>query len=174
MRKRTGKIIICLTCGKPKYFKPYRVKTAKYCSLKCRPIWNRGLTMKDKRVFRNVMKTALINKGKCFSPETLFKVNDKRISKQCHWNWKGGISSPNKIIRSSGEYKKWRIKVFERDNYTCIWCGQRGGKLNADHIKPFCNYPELRFDIGNGRTLCERCHQKTETWGSRLNNYASI
>ena|SRR3990167_8458462 len=80
--------------------------------------------------------------------------------------WKGGISTKHEILRHSLEYRLWRTAVFERDNYTCIWCGQKGGKLEADHIKPFAYYPELRFAIDNGRTLCIDCHRKTDTWGN--------
>lgn len=79
--------------------------------------------------------------------------------------WEGGKTSRALIIRSSSKYKKWRTSVFERDNYTCVICNVRGGKLNADHIKPFSIYPELVFDINNGRTLCFSCHTKTDTWG---------
>src|SRR5262245_35639694 len=68
--------------------------------------------------------------------------------------WKGGITPANKRIRASEAYKAWRKAVFRRDNYTCIWCGQRGGKLQADHIKAFSQYPELRFDVENALTLC--------------------
>lgn len=82
-------------------------------------------------------------------------------------NWKGGITPLNQIIRHSIEYKLWRIAVFERDKYTCRFCGQIGGKLNADHIKPFSLFPELRFAIDNGRTLCIDCHRKTSTYGGR-------
>jgi 5-methylcytosine-specific restriction endonuclease McrA len=84
--------------------------------------------------------------------------------------WKGGVCREHLKIRQSVEYKLWREAVFKRDNFTCIWCGAKNGNgktvnLNADHIKPFCDYPELRFAIDNGRTLCINCHKKTETYG---------
>lgn len=85
-----------------------------------------------------------------------------------HWAWKGGISNTNNNIRKSKKYKNWRTAVFERDDYTCSNCGVRGSELNADHIKPFSLYPELRFDIENGRTLCVDCHRKTPTYGAKI------
>lgn len=79
-------------------------------------------------------------------------------------SWKGGLSTLNQIIRHSVEYKLWRIAVFIRDNRTCIWCGSKKD-IQADHIKRFADYPELRFAIDNGRTLCADCHKKTSTYG---------
>lgn len=81
--------------------------------------------------------------------------------------WRGGVSTENELARKSAEYRAWRTAVFERDNFTCQNCSVRGGNLHADHIKPFAYYPELRFDISNGRTLCESCHLETDTYGSK-------
>jgi 5-methylcytosine-specific restriction endonuclease McrA len=44
-------------------------------------------------------------------------------------------------------------------------CGERGGRLEADHIKPVSKFPELIFELTNGRTLCRDCHFKTITYG---------
>ena len=82
-------------------------------------------------------------------------------------NWKGGVTPINLQIRRSLEYKIWRRNVFERDNYTCQMCLKRGFKINADHIKSFAEFPELRFELSNGRTLCEPCHRNTPNYGKR-------
>lgn len=84
-----------------------------------------------------------------------------------HPMWKGGITPLVRSIRTSTQYKAWRAAVFARDDYTCQICGSRGGRLNADHIKPFAQYPQLRFSVVNGRTLCEPCHKDTPTYGSK-------
>ena len=81
--------------------------------------------------------------------------------------WKGGITPENTKIRNSKEYADWRVAVFARDKYTCQECGSSGVELNADHIKPFAYYPELRLVLSNGRTLCVPCHRKTDTFAGR-------
>lgn len=70
-------------------------------------------------------------------------------------------------LRKSSDMVQWRKSVFLRDDFTRQWCGQYGGKLNADHIKPFSKFPELRLILTNGRTLCVSCHRKTDTYGAR-------
>jgi hypothetical protein len=90
------------------------------------------------------------------------KANKGKLAGDKHPCWKGGITPENRIIRHSSEFEEWRKKVFKRDNWTCRDCGKRGnGELHAHHIKSFAKYPELRFDVNNGLTLCEDCHKKT-------------
>jgi len=107
-------------------------------------------------------------KGKHHSPATEFKKGQVSGCKNPHW--KGGITPINAKIRNSIEYQNWRKSVFERDNYTCVWCGEKGGRLNTDHIKSFALFPELHFVVANGRTLCEFCHKTTESYLSNRYN----
>lgn len=99
-----------------------------------------------------------------------YEFRKNRSGNNCHF-WKGGITPINLKVRNSIIYKNWRKSVFERDNYTCQECRDVGGILNADHIKPFSLYPELRFELSNGRTLCIKCHRKTNTYGMRVKKY---
>lgn len=62
------------------------------------------------------------------------------------------------------EYKQWREEVFCRDDFTCQICKLKSVKgvkavLNANHIKKFADYPEERFNVDNGITLCVDCHR---------------
>ncbi len=102
-----------------------------------------------------------------FSVEAYRKNTSKYCSKECYWNDNLGLSKQDKLIRNSAQYKQWRTSVFERDNFTCQLCNERGGVLNADHIKRFADYPDLRFNVDNGRTLCIECHKTTGTYGNR-------
>lgn len=76
-------------------------------------------------------------------------------------NWNGGKTRDRKAAMSTVEYKQWRLSVFQRDRFTCVFCGKSKGDLNADHIKPWAFFPDLRYDLSNGRTLCVPCHKTT-------------
>ena len=62
--------------------------------------------------------------------------------------------------RNTEQYKKWRKKVFERDDYTCQKCKNKGGNLEAHHIRAFKKYKNDRFVMTNGVTLCKKCHRE--------------
>lgn len=110
------------------------------------------------------------NKGRVTPVDVRKKLSiaiKKVVSEGRHNFYIDGRTPENKRIRRSVEIKLWRESVFQRDDYTCQICGVRGGRLNADHIKAFSLYPELRFDVSNGRTLCVDCHRNTPNYGSK-------
>jgi FKBP-type peptidyl-prolyl cis-trans isomerase (trigger factor) len=48
--------------------------------------------------------------------------------------------------------------VFERDNYTCCYCGKRGGKLEVDHKIPVSKGGSDEID--NLATSCRLCNRQ--------------
>ncbi len=143
-------------------------RTGEIAGMKGKRAWNKGISSGFALHPENINKTPW-NKGKRGVQVAWNKGKLGPKGKDAH-NWRGGTSTSYQLIRGSKEYKLWRKAVFERDNYTCIWCGKRG-YLNADHIKPFSLYPELRFAIDNGRTLCRDCHKSTDTFAHKIYNY---
>lgn len=127
--------------------------------------WNRGIphTEEHKAKLKITRARQVI---KPLNETARRKMSEERKGDKWY-TWKGGITPINLRIRNSVEYKLWREAIFARDNYTCVWCGTKGGVLNADHIKPFAYYPELRFALDNGRTLCVPCHKTTDTYGGK-------
>lgn len=76
----------------------------------------------------------------------------------------------NDQYRNSPEYKKWRMNVFIRDEYTCQCCGQVGYKLNVHHLYSYRQYESLRLKENNGVTLCEECHHDFHSIYGKINN----
>ena len=87
------------------------------------------------------------------------KHHSKLIQGLNNPNWKGGRTSKIVILRESKDYYDWRTQVYERDDYTCQDCGQRGGDLQAHHMITVAESYDLMFDVDNGRTLCVPCHR---------------
>lgn len=91
--------------------------------------------------------------------ERNLRENPKRTGENAY-NWKGGKTRRCQH-HMNYQYKKWRSAVFERDNWTCQTCGDRGVILEAHHIKGYTAYPKLRYVISNGVSLCQECHRLT-------------
>lgn len=185
---------VCRKCSKEFDISNYRLRSGrdgKYCSRECYFLLK---TQLKKEVIKKVRKqripkvctyckVSFFVKGgnpgrfcsrKCISDSGFWRETGLKNKHtlphpkgEDFWNWKGGITPANTKIRNSLAMREWSRKVKERDDFTCQLCGLRGVVLHSDHIKPFALYPELRFDLSNGRALCKPCHMKTPTY---LNN----
>ena len=140
-----GEFFPCIICSVKFWRRPSAIKKGdnKFCSKACYFIWQKG--RKRSEEFRK----------KC----------GKHVKGEKNPFWRGGITPLMQKIRQSPETRNWREAVFKRDNWTCQDCGARSQsglyvRIEAHHIKPFCIFPTLRFDINNGSTLCKKCHDK--------------
>lgn len=80
-------------------------------------------------------------------------------SKENNGNWKGGITAPLQIERTSTRYNIWRDAVYKKDWYTCQCCGKsKNINKNAHHIENFLDNKDLRYEVSNGILLCDECH----------------
>ena len=58
---------------------------------------------------------------------------------------------------SVGEWALIRTRIFARDNFTCGYCGERGTKLECDHIVPVSRGGSN--DDANLVTACFYCNR---------------
>lgn len=182
--------VSCSWCGRVKKVKLFEFKKTKnfFCNdHECKANWqsenlsgkNSPLTNKKEFICCNCGKTVLLSDWEERRGLRIF------CNRECYKEYARGENSPNwKVdrnslkttqnlaIRNSSEMKDWRISVYERDNYKCQICGERGSiDLNAHHIEKFSKNHEERFSVDNGLTLCIKCHRKTFKKEEMYENY---
>ena len=78
-----------------------------------------------------------------------------------HHSWKPAdqcVGGEAWKIRNSIEYDEWRWAVYKRDGNKCRVCKERKDPMVAHHLDGFNLFPEKRFDVNNGVTLCDKHH----------------
>jgi len=93
-------------------------------------------------------------------------LKQKETMKGNKYAWKGGII---KNERNDPAYHIWVKKVKKRDKSQCIFKGQNcSGYCIVHHILPWRDYPELRYELKNGITLCQYHHPRKRVDEQRL------
>ena len=106
------------------------------------------------RIFTEVTKSCGCYRRKYSSEQA------KKYIGELHPNWNPELTDEQRISkRNISGVVDWRNSVYQRDYYTCKVCNKKGGKLNAHHIDGWNWCTEKRFDVDNGITLCESCHE---------------
>jgi hypothetical protein len=152
----------CQDCGKPVFR-----KETKRC-VACFGKWSSGKYKITKRFDSEKNPSWKGGKPRCIDCGVIIKSYVGKRCVECikkfqqgenSSNWKGG-KTEREDPRKTDKYKKWRMRIFTRDNFACAICEQRGAiYLEAHHIENYYKYPKLRFSIHNGITLCRSCHR---------------
>jgi hypothetical protein len=113
--------------------------------------------------------------GKKHAIESKAKMRLAQLGEKSHM-WRGGITPINELVRASRDLRMWRESVYKRDDKSCLACGNVSAKrYNAHHIYNFSRFPNLRFDVNNGVTLCKDCHSEFhKRYGFSSNNRSQL
>jgi hypothetical protein len=72
-------------------------------------------------------------------------------------------------VRNDSAYVGWRRAVWLRDNFKCKTANPNcAGRIEAHHILAWRDYPELRYQVNNGITLCHSHHPRVREEEKRL------
>ena len=159
----------CRLISPSEYRRQKREDNEIYCSIACarhNPAWER---------------TCYLCESEFYKPDSQLRGSPERpfCSKDCYTAWQktaenAGENHPNYSGGRSGRdttsqpYRQWRDAVFERDNYKCQLCGDRGIYLHAHHIIAFGLRPDLELELSNGIALCTECHKEVHRETGKL------
>jgi len=74
-------------------------------------------------------------------------------------NWKPNLNDIDRLDRRTDAlYVEWSQAVMQRDDYTCVLCGERNCKHASHHLEGWTTNEALRYEVSNGITLCEEDH----------------
>lgn len=115
--------------------------------------WNKGMKGTYSLIHDSQFKKgqAPFNKGKVHLP------------KENHPNW---VADRSNLVKSDkkhldGRYREWMFSVKTRDAWKCKIANQEcKGRLESHHILSWKEYPELRYELNNGITLCHAHHPR--------------
>lgn len=140
---------------------------------------------------RKKMSINRLGKPRNFSPEVIERIKEfnrnrdlsylrqedikqKRINNlprgRAHHKWLEDRSKLKmRFSRFSYENTKWRELVLQRDDFKCrIYNKECDGHLEVHHILEWSSYPELRYQLNNGITLCHAHHPRKRAEVKRL------
>lgn len=82
------------------------------------------------------------------------------------------MSRHHEQIKNDPRWKAARVACLERDGHQCVGydgdgthaegCELDGPNLQADHVLPLRESPDLAFDVDNLQTLSRPCHDQKE------------
>lgn len=169
----------CKNCGKT--FKP-NVDHKVFCNREC---WREYQGKQRKKILIKCHYCGKIKEYTSRQANSHGVGTRKYCSKACadldktgvrgsdHFNWRGGKTSLQDLIRKSSYSQNYRQEVFRRDNWKSVLSG-KNGRLVHHHIIPFStlinkynitkddwlNFKHRLFDLDNAVTLAHLEHKR--------------
>ena len=162
----------CKICRKDFKVIPARARKAKCCSNVCRHKWRSvSYTGSNHPGYQSGPRSLKCQRcGKKFAQRKHEAISEFRKRKFCSmacakYGQKRLYGKQHPLFKADsrrknrrGKHGAWARAVISRDHATCQKCGMADVELHAHHIKSFSEFPELRWDLTNGITLCHKCH----------------
>ena len=156
----------CIDCGKQLTYQGKKQKVIRCRSCNARWLaatcptflkngFKKGNQFGTKFVKGQAPTAGSFQKGHEFDFETWLKIKKANLGR--HHSKDTEFKDGGKNCEST-KLKDWKNQVFLRDNWTCTECGQHR-YVQVHHIKSWKEYPELRFVVSNGTTLCPKHHK---------------
>lgn len=67
-------------------------------------------------------------------------------------------------------WQRKRLEVFERDNFTCVFCKSKDKELHVHHLEYFGQIEPWEYSLDLMQTLCQECHKKENARGGLEKN----
>lgn len=148
--------INCDYCSETIERYPSQITENNFCSHKCHNLWKTG--------DNNQSWSGGMSKTTCLVCSNEFQYYESaRSGKYCSRKCKSIDEQKEEFRKNRHFYNrtKWynkRKEIKERDNYTCVWCGQSEDcDLHVHHIRPISMGGD-KYSNNNLITLCNRCH----------------
>lgn len=155
----------CLHCQKEFRTFPSNLKRGfgRYCSRVCGKFGNKNsLGYRHSEASCQLRRTVALSLNSAKHLPRMYGADNP--------SWK-----PNRDLKTSDrraddvKYKVWSRDVKNRDGWECrITNEDCFGRMESHHILPWRDYPELRYDLNNGITLCHQHHPRKATDEARL------
>lgn len=176
------KVNLCKTC-----LALLQGREKKYCSLVCywrSPFWKSGATGKhwklsdEQRKRASIIRRAIPGFGKWAKGQKFgFRHSEesKRKMSISRMGYKNAYIQDRSQLKTANEhqydtrYKDWMKAVRKRDLLRCRLRNENcNGRLESHHILGWTEFPNLRYEIENGITLCVFHHPRKQLEVKRL------